>query len=304
MGRGLLEHVQGAPAMARACARAHRVVRDLGADLVVSTGGYASVPAVVAAGLARVPLALVEPNAIPGRANRVAARFARRIFVHFEAAAAAFGAASGRVRNSGIPLRRALVACFANGHQRRLPAAPLRLLVFGGSQGARQLNEAMMLAAGRLDPQALQIFHQAGAEDCQRVAAAYGETGLHAEVVAFEPDMSRRYRWADVALCRAGALTVAELAMASLPSLLVPYPFAADDHQSANARALAEAGAARVLDPRLPLAELAARVVETLGGWCHAPGELQRMSGEASKLARPDAAERIVEECVAMLEGR
>jgi UDP-N-acetylglucosamine--N-acetylmuramyl-(pentapeptide) pyrophosphoryl-undecaprenol N-acetylglucosamine transferase len=233
----------------------------------------------------------------------VAARYARRIFVQFAAAAAAFGSSADRVRNSGIPLRRALVASFANGHQRRLPAAPFRLLVFGGSQGARQLNEVMILAAGRLEPEAVQIFHQAGAEDCERVAAAYGETGLHAEVVAFEPDMPRRYRWADMALCRAGALTVAELAMASLPSLLVPYPFAADDHQAANARALADAGAARVLDPRLPAAELASRVVETLSGWCHAPGELGRMSCEATKLARPDAAERIVEDCVAMLEG-
>lgn len=304
MGQGLGRRIRAVPAMLWACARARRLLRERRADLVISIGGYASVPAVAAAVLARVPLALVEPNAIPGRANRAAARFARRIFVQFESAADAFGARRGRVVDAGIPLRRALVQAFAREAPRRRPAVPFQLLVFGGSQGAHQLNEAMIQAAPRLDPDALEIFHQAGEADRERVASAYTRAGLRAEVVAFEPAMPRRYRRADLALCRAGALTVAELAMASLPSLLVPYPFAADDHQAANARALAEAGAARVLDARMSTAELAAGIVEALARLFATPGELLLMSAAAGRLARPDAAERVVAEAVAMLEPK
>jgi UDP-N-acetylglucosamine--N-acetylmuramyl-(pentapeptide) pyrophosphoryl-undecaprenol N-acetylglucosamine transferase len=302
MGQGLGRRLRALPAMLRACLRARRVLRQRHADLVVSIGGYASVPAVVAAVLERVPLALVEPNAIPGRANRAAARFARRIFVQFEAAAEVFAGQRDRVVDSGIPLRRALVEAFAAQVPRRQPSAPFRLLVFGGSQGARQLNDAMIQAAPRLDPDALEIFHQAGESDRERVAAAYSDAGLRGEVVAFESAMPRRYRRADLALCRAGALTVAELAMAGLPALLVPYPHAADDHQAANARALAEAGAACLLDPRLPTEALAAAIVECLARLFAAPTELERMSAAAARLARPDAAERVVAEAVAMLE--
>jgi UDP-N-acetylglucosamine--N-acetylmuramyl-(pentapeptide) pyrophosphoryl-undecaprenol N-acetylglucosamine transferase len=301
MGQGLAQRLRAVPAMLRACGSARRLLRDRRADVVVSIGGYASVPAAVAAVLARVPLALVEPNAIPGRANRAAARFARRIYVQFEAAAGAFGGPGPRVRNLGIPLRRSLVEAFASQPVRPRPAPPFHLLVFGGSQGARQLNEAMIGCASRLDPAALEIFHQAGAADRERVSAAYAGAGLRAEVVDFEPAMPQRYRWADVALCRSGALTVAELTLAALPSLLVPYPWAADDHQAANARALADAGAARVLDPRLTPAALAARITEELSALFHRPGDLQRMSAAAGKLARPDAAERVVEDVSALL---
>ena len=130
------------------------------------------------------------------------------------------------------------------------------------------------------------------------MAAAYGEAGIPAEVVGFEPDMPRRYRWADLAVCRAGALTVAELAMAALPALLVPYPYAADDHQTANARALTEAGAARLLASR----ELSGkRIAETLKELFADPQPLREMSARAAELARPDAAERIVEECAHLI---
>jgi UDP-N-acetylglucosamine--N-acetylmuramyl-(pentapeptide) pyrophosphoryl-undecaprenol N-acetylglucosamine transferase len=199
---------------------------------------------------------------------------------------------------SGIPLRRALVAAFAGAPARRLPAPPFRLLVFGGSQGARQINGAMAEIAARLDPGRIEIFHQTGEADRERVAAAYARAGMRAEVVAFEPDMPRRYRWADLAVCRSGALTVAELAMAGLPALLVPFPHAADDHQRANARALAEAGAARVLESR-PLA--AAELERALDEAFEKPAELAAMGRAAARIARPNAAERIVEECARLL---
>ncbi len=290
----------GLPAVVLAAARELRRFR---AAIVVSVGGYAAAPVTAAAAVLRIPIALVNTDALPGQSNRLAARFARRIFVGFESAAREFGAAGDgeRIRCLGIPLRRALVEAFAAAGPRRAPEPPFRVLVFGGSQGARQLNDAMIGAAPRLGAQRLEIFHQTGEADRERVAAAYAAAGVRAEVTAFERDMVGRYRWADVALCRSGALTVAELALAGLPALLVPYPFAAHDEQSANARELVAAGAALRLDPR---ALTPASVVDALGGLFAEPGRLHAMGLAAAKLARPDAAERIVEECAALAGAR
>jgi UDP-N-acetylglucosamine--N-acetylmuramyl-(pentapeptide) pyrophosphoryl-undecaprenol N-acetylglucosamine transferase len=252
MGRGLAGRVLGGAAIARATLRARREIIRVRADVVISVGGYAAMPAVLATRLARTRLALVEPNAVPGRANCMASRIAGRVFVGFPEAAGRMGLARGdvRLREYGIPLRRALVDAFGGETARRRPEPPYRLLVFGGSQGARQINEAVIDALTSGADLPLEVFHQTGSADRERVVAAYAKSGVKAEVTAFEPDMPSRYRWADLAVCRAGALTVAELALAGLPALLVPYPYAADDHQSANARALEAVGAAQRLDPQ------------------------------------------------------
>jgi UDP-N-acetylglucosamine--N-acetylmuramyl-(pentapeptide) pyrophosphoryl-undecaprenol N-acetylglucosamine transferase len=300
----LAERAAALVAAAGAALRAARLLRRRGIDLVISVGGYAAVPAAAAAVWLRVPLALVEPNAVPGRTNLAAARFATRIFTAFAAAApdlarrARGGAA--RVETTGAPVRRALLEAFAGGAPRRTPAPPVRLLVAGGSQGARQLNDAMLEALPALDRAGLEVFHQTGAADRARVAEAYARAGVRAEVVDFEPQLAARYRWADVALCRAGALTVAELALAGLPALLVPYPFATDDHQRANARELEEAGAARVLDPADFDGKLLA---ETLGALLARPEELVEMGRRARARARPEAARRIVAACRSVVSG-
>ncbi len=302
-GRRALGVVTALPALARATAGAARVLRRFDPALVVSVGGYAAVPAALAALARRTPLVLVEPNAVPGRANRALARHARTVFVGFDAAAEHFARRIGpeRVRVVGVPLRRSLVESVATQAERRPPAVPLRLLVFGGSQGARQLNEAMLAALPLLDPAAFRVFHQTGAADRERVADGYARAGFDAEVVEFEPDLPRRYRWADLALCRAGALTVAELALAGLPSLLVPYPWAADRHQHANAAELARAGAARTLDPeRLDGAVLAAALQEL----AREPARLACMGRNAAKRGRGDAARRIAEACRTLVEER
>jgi UDP-N-acetylglucosamine--N-acetylmuramyl-(pentapeptide) pyrophosphoryl-undecaprenol N-acetylglucosamine transferase len=300
MGRGAVGALLALPAIAAACASAWRTLGRLRAAVAISVGGYAAVPAVVAALARGIPVALVEPNAVPGRANRATARRARVAFVGFEATARALEPLARRVVVSGIPLRQALVAAFAGGAARRAPTPPHRVLVFGGSQGAHQINQAMTEVAQGLGPGRIEVFHQTGEADRETVASAYARAGIRAEVVAFEPDMPRRYRWADLAVCRSGALTVAELAMAGLPALLVPFPFAADDHQRANARALAEAGAARVLESRpLEAGELARALSDLL----EKPGELAAMGRAAARFARPDAAERIVEACAALCEA-
>ncbi len=301
-GQSLSKQMQTIPATARACWSAWRTMGSFGADFAISVGGYASMPAVITAALKQIPIAIVEPNAIPGRANRAAARLAKLIFVQFEQATAIFAeaGAADRVRNTGVPLREKLVATFAGKQPRRIAEPPFRLLVAGGSQGARQINNAMIEAATRLDASRIEIFHQAGEADQERTEAAYRAAGLKAEVVAFEPDMPARYRWADLALCRAGALTVAELALAGLPALLVPYPFAADGHQTANAAELVAAGAARMLDEN-PLG--GERVAEVLHEAFEVPEHLSAMGDSAAKLARPDAATQIVEDCADRMGG-
>lgn len=302
MGRSRLALVGALLAIARGTLAARRVLRQRNIEIVVSVGGYASVPAVLAAAWLRIPVALVEPNAEPGRANRLCARLARRLFVQFDRAAERLAAPGDpRVQRPGIPLRSELVRAFENTQPRRVPALPIRLLIFGGSQGARQLNDVMIALAARLDREHFQLVHQTGEADRDRVAAAYADAGLAAEVLAFVSDMPRRYREADLALCRAGALTVAELSMAGLPALLVPYPFAADDHQTANARALADAGAAVVLPSRGLEPEDLERELTRLAA---APETLRAMGEAAGKLARPDAAERVIESCAALLEER
>jgi UDP-N-acetylglucosamine--N-acetylmuramyl-(pentapeptide) pyrophosphoryl-undecaprenol N-acetylglucosamine transferase len=300
MGRSLLGRLRGGLSILRSIGPAHRMIRRFRADAVISVGGYAAVPAALAARLARRPLFLVEPNALPGRSNRWTARFARGVFIGFESARDFLPAGVESVC-LGVPLRRALIRTFSSDQEaKRTPTSPLRILVFGGSQGARQLNEGVPEALTRLSPNTIDVFHQTGVADREIVTKRYADAGVAAEVVAFEPNMPTRYRWADLAICRAGALTVAELALAEMPALLVPYPFAADDHQAANARALEEAGAARRLDAR-PLDVPA--LTQTIAEFAHTPSRLLPMRAAARNLARPNAAEEIIEHCLARLNG-
>lgn len=301
MGRNLIGRVTGLIGTLLQVGRARRVLRRRHADIVVSVGGFAAVPAALAAVTTRTRLALVEPNAIPGRVNRLTARFASHVFLGFEAARDRLGGRADHVVCSGVPLRAALVAAFDEAPPRTTPHTPLHLLVFGGSQGARQINEAMIALAEALARKPVRIFHQTGAADRDRVAAAYATAGVDATVVDFERDMPNRYAWADLALCRAGALTVSELAMAGLPALLVPYPFAADDHQAANAAALADAGAARCIPSRpFDVHELERALSELI----EHPDRLAPMSEAAGRLAHRDAAARIVDVCAEALAAR
>jgi UDP-N-acetylglucosamine--N-acetylmuramyl-(pentapeptide) pyrophosphoryl-undecaprenol N-acetylglucosamine transferase len=302
LGQEALARIAGAGALAGATIRAIGLLHRRRTDVVLSVGGYAAAPAAAAAALLRVPLLLVEPNAIPGRTNRLLARFATHVFTAFEAAQTPFVATLGaaRVSSPGAPLRRALLEAFANAPPRRAAAAPFRLLVVGGSQGARQLNEGMLEALRYLDASRLEIFHQTGPADRERVANGYARSGFRAEVLDFEPALPARYAWADFGVCRAGALTVAELALAGLPSLLVPYPHAADDHQRANARALADRGAARVLDPS---GFDGKTLADAIGALLDHPDDLRTMAAAARSLARPDAAADIVSFARTILGG-
>ena len=207
-GRSLLRKARGAIVLLRGVWRARALLRAREAGLVIGVGGYASVPAVVAAALARIPVALLEPNARPGRANRALARFARAIFVQFEDARAAFPA--GRVEALGYPVREIPKRAAA-------PASgPLRLLVLGGSQGARSLNQALCALLPRLELDGVAIAHQTGAADLDAVRAAYATAGVEAEVAAFFDDVPERLARADLLIARAGAYLYSRQVLALL----------------------------------------------------------------------------------------
>ncbi|HEX2485126.1 MAG TPA: undecaprenyldiphospho-muramoylpentapeptide beta-N-acetylglucosaminyltransferase [Myxococcota bacterium] len=302
VGRSPGERVAALAALGTSTLRAARALREFRADLVLSVGGYAAVPVTLAAVLLRRPLALLEANARPGAANRLVARRARVLFVEFEAAGRALTgrAADARVRVTGLPLRRELVAAFAGAPPPRAPTPPFRIFVFGGSQGARQINDAVLALLPRLDPARFSFVHQTGESDRERVAAGYAAAGVRGTVVAFERDMASRYRDADLVVCRAGAMTLAELALAGRAALLVPLTHTGGGEQLENARERERAGAAEVIDPARDTGEA---LLESLEKLVADPARLLAMGAAAARLARPDAAERILAECRALLAG-
>lgn len=288
--RGALGLVVQLPA---AVAAALRELGRFRADVVLGVGGYASFPVVAAAWLRRVPAVLLEQNAHPGLANRALGHLARRVCTTFAAANAYFPA--GKVVVTGNPVRAfpALAPVARDG---------FHLLVFGGSQGAHRLNLALADAAAALFAAVpdLRILHQTGAADRDALAARYAALGVAAEAVAFIDDMGAAYHRADLVVCRSGATTVAELAVLGKPAILVPYPFAADDHQRANAAVVAAAGAGvLLLDAECDGERLAAEVI----GLAADRAKLAAMAAAARRLAVPDAAARVVETCRAVVRG-
>lgn len=276
--------------LTRAVWQAWRVIREFDPQLVVGLGGFASGPGGLAAWLARRPLVIHEQNAVAGLTNRALSRLARRVYAAFPQA---FGARGEVVGN---PVRGEIAAL---GEAPRSAAAMrgrrLRLLVVGGSLGAQALNERLPEALARLpEAERPEVRHQAGRDKDATTRQAYAEQGVDAEVMPFIDDMAGAYGWADLVVCRAGALTVAELAAAARPALFVPFPFAVDDHQTANARALVEEGAAGLLpQTELTAATLADRLAALLD-----PDTLATMAARARACAHLDAVERLVAGCM------
>ncbi|MEK7705322.1 MAG: undecaprenyldiphospho-muramoylpentapeptide beta-N-acetylglucosaminyltransferase [Myxococcota bacterium] len=286
--KSFLGLVAGLVRLPWALVRAASLVRRFRPQLAVSVGGYAAGPAVLAARLLRVPCVVMEQNAVPGLTNRILGRLARLVI----AALPVQGFARDKVRVLGNPVRKELVAVREAPYA---PTQPLRVLVFGGSQGARALNDVMIALAPRLTTLATapHIVHQTGAQDFERVQQAYASAGVDGiEVVAFIDAMAEAYRDADLVLCRAGATTVAELTTCGRPAILVPYPFAVDDHQSANAQTLADEGAALHIPERDFTSE---RLLHELSHLAANPERLVTMATRARALGRPHAAADIVD---------
>jgi UDP-N-acetylglucosamine--N-acetylmuramyl-(pentapeptide) pyrophosphoryl-undecaprenol N-acetylglucosamine transferase len=301
-GRRSHERVAAVGALAASIGRARALVRDFAPDAIIGLGGYASAPAVVAGRLAGRPIVLLEQNARAGMTTRFLARLADRVCVSFPESAASF--APGKAVVTGNPVRWSDAAASVPSAATAVGTAAadgLAILLFGGSGGARTLNRAgPALATALADVPGLRIVHQTGADDEASVRAAYAAAGADADVRPFIADMRGAYAAADVVVCRAGATTIAELAVLGMPAILVPYPYAADDHQRANAESLVRAGAARmVLDADASGERLAAEVRALA-----APDVRAAMSTRIRGLARPDAAERVLATVDALVRER
>lgn len=272
-----------------ACVQAASILRRRKPDLVIGMGGFVAGPGGFMAWLMRIPLVIHEQNTIPGTTNRLLARLASQVL---EAFPGTFKHSVGAIW-TGNPVRAEIVEVFAAADE-EIAAEKACILILGGSQGARRLNQSLPRVFGALRRK-VEIFHQTGARMQEETRAAYQALAVEARVVAFVEDMSAAYRWADLVICRAGAMTVSELAISGLPSILVPFPFAIDDHQTRNAQFLVEAGAA-LLVPESE--DLERDLSAALNGLLDDVSRIRRMAKAASALARPEATRVVAEYCL------
>lgn len=289
-GRGLLSKARAVAELGLGVIQARAILKREKPDVVVGFGGYASVPTVVAATLLGLPTIIHEQNAVLGRANRLLAGRVDRIATSYAVVQHLDPAWGAKVTHVGMPVRAAIAAI------RDIPAPeiadgqPIRILVLGGSQGARILSEVVPAALARL-PEGLRarldVAQQCRPEDLEMVRAAYAGTGIKATLDSFFADVPERLAGAHVVIARSGASTVAELTALGRPAILVPYPHAIDDHQTANARAVDETGGAWLMPQPAFTPEALANRLESL---FTQPGTLARAAGCARAAGRPDAA--------------
>ena len=288
-GKGILRKLSLPFNLLSGCWQAYKEIRRVKPDVVLGMGGYITVPGGLMATLTGRPLVVHEQNSIAGLANRMLAKIARRVVCGFPGALPKSLWAGNPVRReiADLPSPAARMAD-------RLAAEnePLRLLVLGGSLGAASINDMVPKGVSLLpESERPVIVHQAGEKHLAQLEKNYEEAGVRANCVAFVEDMAGAYEWADLVICRAGALTVAELAAAGVASILVPFPFAVDDHQTFNAKFLASAGGAVLL----PQNEMTPESVSLIRNYSR--GQLLQMAEKARALAKPDAAAEVARVC-------
>jgi UDP-N-acetylglucosamine--N-acetylmuramyl-(pentapeptide) pyrophosphoryl-undecaprenol N-acetylglucosamine transferase len=289
-GKSMIGLLRGAWLLPVSLLDAWRVVSARRPDVVIGVGGYSSGPIVLVASVRGVPALLLEQNAVPGLTNRLLSPWARAVAVSFDRTRRFFGE---KAFVSGNPVRPEFLDDADRAGPAAAPGTIPRVLVFGGSQGAHAINLAMAEGAADLAAAGnLRLTHQTGPSDFEMVRTAYAGARVAAEVAPYFDDMGRRMRQADVVVCRAGATTLAEIAAAGKPSILVPLPTATDDHQRANAEAFAAAGAAEVL---LQSAAAGGALVRRVVALARDAGARTRMADAARRLARPSAARIIVD---------
>ncbi len=259
---------------------------------VLGMGGFVSGPGGVAAWLTRRPLVIHEQNAAAGMTNRLLARLARVVLQAFPGS---FNS-DVDVETVGNPVRED-IAAVPPPHERYAGRhGALRVLVLGGSQGALALNRTVPAALALLDPELRPVVrHQCGERTLDAARQAYDEQAVDVELLPFIEDMAAAYAWADLVICRAGALTIAELCAVGVPALFVPYPAAVDDHQTANARPMAEAGAGMIIQESELTPE---RLADLLREWLQSRAELSQRAAKARALSAPESLQRITEICL------
>ncbi|MCW8906812.1 MAG: undecaprenyldiphospho-muramoylpentapeptide beta-N-acetylglucosaminyltransferase [Sedimenticola sp.] len=293
-GNGLRGWLVAPFRLGRALIQARRILRRVRPRVVLGMGGFVTGPGGLMARLSGIPLVIHEQNAIPGMTNSLLSRIANRVF---EAFPGSFRASIGAVA-CGNPVRREISALEGPAVRMLGREGPLRILVIGGSLGAQALNQSIPAVIGGLAPQRRPLIrHQAGRDKVELTREHYANAGVEAEVVPFIADMAEAYAWADLVICRAGALTVSELASAGVAAVLVPYPFAVDDHQTRNAEYLVKAGAAKLLPQReLERSGFPSELVAMFDD----RQRLMEMSVRARALSIPDATARVADYCEEM----
>jgi UDP-N-acetylglucosamine--N-acetylmuramyl-(pentapeptide) pyrophosphoryl-undecaprenol N-acetylglucosamine transferase len=296
-GKGIPTALAAPFRLLRALLQSLVAIRRRRPDVVLGMGGFAAGPGGLAAWLLRKPLVIHEQNAVPGLTNRLLARLARRVL---EAFPGSFPTAVP-AEHVGNPVRRVVLEVPPPEQRVATRLGALRLLVLGGSQGAQALNRVVPAALGRKgDPGAVDVWHQAGVGHLEATQAWYREEEVTGRVVGYIEEMAEAYAWADVVLCRAGAMTIAELSAVGVASILVPLPHAVDDHQTRNARYLADPGAAILL----PQSDLdAPRLASLLKELAASRERLTSMARTARALARPDAARQVANTCLEAADG-
>ncbi len=292
-GRSLLGKMRSVWSIPVAIAEAYSVLRDFRPQAVLGVGGYASGPTLIAAFLLGTKRAIHEQNVIPGMTNRILKWFSQRIFVSFEETKKYLP--GGKTVVTGNPIRREIF----QGMEKK-KGDRFTLLIFGGSAGAHRINEAMVEALGLLQEirSFLRFFHQTGKEDADWVLKVYQEKGFDAVVKPFFEDMATYYQRSDLIVSRSGASTVAELAVCGKAAILIPYPYAAHNHQLINAQKLVDLGAARMIQDRELDGRSLARTIHHL--YDH-PEERTRMEEQIRQVGRPRAAQQIVDHCYALI---
>lgn len=273
---------------------AWRLLREIKPDLVLGVGGYVTGPVVLAAKLSGIPTCIHEQNSVPGLANRKLGAIVDRVFVSIPGSERFFN--TNKCRLTGNPLRHEILAL---AQKKQSKGNDSVLLVLGGSQGAHRLNTLLPIALADNNgiASSVKVIHQTGRADLESVQAAYHAAGINAEVAAFFTDMAAVYAQASLVVSRAGATTLAELTALGKPSILVPFPFAADDHQTKNAEALVAGGAARMLIENDLQAETFGKEIAKI----LTDQPLRQQMGEAAKrLAKPEAVETILAECLTL----
>lgn len=283
----------------RALWQSYRVLQKERPNALLSMGGYVAGPGALAGILLGRPLIIHEQNAIPGTTNRFLARFAQQIIVAFPHV---FGRYHAKVLYAGNPIRADLLR---NQPPSERPVSqtdqPLRLLVLGGSQGAMFLNTIVPKAVALIDPaQRPYIIHQCGRDKIAQTEAAYAQQGVQAQIVPFIDDMGKAYREADLVIARSGAVTVAEIAAVGVASILIPFPFATDDHQTANAAFLSSQGAALLLPQKTVTPEHLAQYLQDLND---KPAKRLAMAEACRALGKPTATSVVVQRCIEVSHG-
>lgn len=294
-GKGLAARLRGGIDLGIGTWQARRLLARLRPAAVVGFGGYASVPTMVAATLGGHRTAIHEQNAVLGRANRLLAGRVRRIATSFEGCSGIPEGSASRVVHTGMPVRPAVAAVRDRGYAPPAEDGPIRLMVVGGSQGARIFSQIVPSAVGLLPDglrRRLSVVQQCRPEDLDAAKAVYEREGIEAELKTFFDDIPERLAAAHLLIARSGASTVAELLAVGRPAILVPFPYAIDDHQSFNAHAVAEAGAGWLMPQQtFTGVGLAGRLESLLG----VPATLERAAAAARAVGRADAAVRLAD---------